>query len=115
MPEMRASRSKTRSFARRLPVIFSTSQVVQIRKQGPTAAADAVGAAERALVEEREEGAHAGQHVDQFVQLELENQKSGNLAQLAVLEHDGQVLDEQHGEVATDAERDLGEHGVHVG
>src|ERR1017187_4922152 len=40
MPEMRASRSKTRSLARRLPVIFSTSQVVQIRKLGPTAAAE---------------------------------------------------------------------------
>src|ERR1035438_1858358 len=40
MPEMRANRTKTRSFTRRLRVIFSTIQVVRMRKLGPTAAAE---------------------------------------------------------------------------
>ena len=57
------------------------------------AAQHAVQAAERALVEERKERAHAGQHVHQLVQLELEHQERRHLAQLAVLQHDGQVLD----------------------
>src|ERR1019366_22189 len=65
--------------------------------------------------EEGEEGADAGQDVDQLVHFELEDQKRGDFAQFAVLEHNGQVLDEEDGEVATDAEGDLGEHGVHVG
>ena len=43
-----------------------------------TAAEHAIQAAERALVEEGEEGAHAGQHVDQLVQFEFENQKRRN-------------------------------------
>ena len=40
-----------------------------------TAAQHAVQAAERALVEERKERADAGEHVDQLVQFELEDQE----------------------------------------
>jgi hypothetical protein len=45
----------------------------------------------------------------------FENQKLGHVAQLAILEHDGQVLDHQDREVTRDAEGDLGEHRVNVG
>ena len=118
---------------------FETSQVVSSTKLGPTAAAermnrkkvegqtakrlaegerpapqDAVEPAERALVEEREERADQREHDHQLVQLELEHQQRRDAPQLAVPEHDRQVLDRQHGQVAGEAERHLGQHRVDV-
>src|SRR5664280_1056664 len=76
---------------------------------------DAVQPPERALVEEREKGAYRREHRHHLVELELEHEERGDLAELAVLEQDREVLDRQHRQVAGDAERDLGEHRVHVG
>ena len=55
--------------------------------EGP-AAQDAVKPAERALVEEREQRADAGQHRHQHMEAIFEDQERGHLAQLAIAQQD---------------------------
>ena len=78
-------------------------------------AQNSVQAAQRALMEERQERAHAGQDGHQLVQFELEHQRARRLPQPTIPQHLRDVLDRQHAQVAGDAEGHFGEHRMDIG
>jgi hypothetical protein len=66
-------------------------------------------------MKEGEQRSNSGQHRNQLVQLMFKDEERWKLAQLPVAQQDRNVFQTEHQQIARNAERDFGQHGVRIG
>ena len=84
------------------------------RKAKGRPAQHSVKPSQRSLVEKGKEGAHGGENRNQLVKLMFKNQEGRHLPQLPVSQEYGQVFQNEHEQITSNAEGNFGEHRVGV-